>query len=152
MRSLRVLLVLFVFLTAFGMGRITARTNPATLETKTTPSVGLIQALSKKPVIRTGTTSEVETYSCQGALEPNLSVGNYGLVHNNDPRPVNLRLEPGTGAELIGQLSVDTTFLVLDGPYCVQSMNWYQIRQEDTDLVGFMAEGSDFYFVIPLIR
>ncbi len=87
--------------------------------------------------------------ACVGALAPRLAVGMTGRVRSQDPRPLNVRTNPSTGAARSGQLVPGDLFFVQRGPVCAEGYSWYEVRYEG-DQVGWIAEGDRDYFVEPL--
>ncbi|MCA9904184.1 MAG: SH3 domain-containing protein, partial [Anaerolineae bacterium] len=86
---------------------------------------------------------------CVGALAPRLAVGMTGRVRSQDPRPLNVRTSPSTGAARSGQLVPGDLFFVQRGPVCAEGYSWYEVRY-DGDQVGWIAEGDRDYFVEPI--
>ncbi len=87
--------------------------------------------------------------SCAGALPSQLFVGIEGVVLENDERPVNVRRAPGRAGEAFERLRPGETFLVLEGPVCQDNLAWFRVRFSGI-LEGWIAEGTDFYFVGPV--
>ena len=86
--------------------------------------------------------------NCPGTLPSRLIVGGRGQVLADDNRPLNIRSTPGLGGTRIGQLQVLDIFEVLAGPECRDRLAWYQIQ--GGGVIGWAAEGDDFYFVEPI--
>ncbi|MFN8379362.1 MAG: SH3 domain-containing protein [Anaerolineae bacterium] len=90
------------------------------------------------------------TPGCPGLLPTRLIVHERGRVSRSDPAPVNVRAEPGTAGELIGQIPAGFIFYVLEGPDCTQRYTWYRVKVtlEGTGLAGWVAEGdTSSYFL-----
>jgi hypothetical protein len=81
---------------------------------------------------------------CPGLLPSRLIVHERGRVSREDPAPVNVRAEPGTSAEQMGQIPVGVVFYVLEGPSCTQRYTWFRVKAviEGTGLTGWIAEGD----------
>jgi hypothetical protein len=88
-------------------------------------------------------TEEAEP-GCPDLLPSRLIVAERGRVSRDDPAPVNVRAEPGTDGEQIGQIPVGVVFFVLEGPECTQRYTWYRVKAvvEGTGLTGWIAEGD----------
>jgi hypothetical protein len=87
--------------------------------------------------------------NCPDTLPSRLIVGGRGRVLADDERPINVRAMPGVNSTRIGQLQVMESFDVLAGPECHDGLAWYQIR--GGGIIGWAAEGDEFYFVEPII-
>ncbi|NLX11375.1 MAG: SH3 domain-containing protein [Chloroflexi bacterium] len=95
---------------------------------------------------RVGSVQPPESVSCPGAPQPRLMIGDTGRVLPGPPN--NLRDQPGSGT-VIGQIASGDSFTVLDGPRCVNEMNWWQVDANGT--VGWTAEGdASAYWLEPL--
>ena len=81
---------------------------------------------------------------CTGLMPTRLIVHERGRVARTDPSPVNVRGEPGTNAELLGQIPVGIVFFVLEGPECTQRYTWYRVKAtvEGEGMAGWIAEGD----------
>jgi hypothetical protein len=87
---------------------------------------------------------------CAGSPVSVLVVNERGRVSLADPAPLNLRVQPGTASERIGEIPAGGVFYVLDGPRCSERYTWYRVEARiDGDLQeGWVAEGDDNgYFV-----
>lgn len=94
-------------------------------------------------------TEEAEP-GCPGLLPSRLIIAERGRVSREDPAPVNVRAEPGTSGEQLGQIPSGTIFFVLEGPECTQRYTWFRVKVvvEGTGLSGWIAEGdARSYFV-----
>ena len=87
-----------------------------------------------------------------GALPSRLVVGGRGVVNEDDPQshgtPRNVNLRALANATKIGSLQPGADFTVVSGPVCANGMNWYQVNVEGQ--VGWLSEGSTWYFVTPI--
>jgi hypothetical protein len=98
----------------------------------------------------TRTLAPPPTDSCPGAPRTQLILNERGRVLNEDPRPLNMRLRPGTSSSIIGRIEPNEIFFVLEGPECVEAYNWYRVRYNA--LEGWIAEGDlTSYFVEPFV-
>lgn len=106
--------------------------------------LGLASAL---PLTAQETTPEP---GCTGLLPTRLILHERGRVSYSDPAPVNVRAEPGTSGELVGQIAAGHVFYVLEGPSCTTRYTWYRVKAtvDGGGLAGWIAEGdAGSYFV-----
>lgn len=84
---------------------------------------------------------------CAG-LQPHLVIGNQGQVIAGSGAN-NLRAEPSTSGEKIGEIPENGVFTVEDGPVCSDGRAWWQVNYGG--LSGWTVEVQDgTYFVEPL--
>ena len=90
--------------------------------------------------------------SCPGLLASHIAPGMRAIVNAEDPRPINVRQEPGLTATRIGQFLVATQFTVLEGPTCRDGYPWFKVQRiGGNGLTGWIAEsGEGVYYVDPL--
>jgi hypothetical protein len=62
---------------------------------------------------------------------------------------VPLRVRAAPGGQILTELAETTVVTVLAGPQCFNNLNWWQIRLDSSNLVGWSAEGDDEYFLEP---
>jgi serine/threonine protein kinase/uncharacterized protein YraI len=121
-------------------------TATATLTPTYTPSptelVATLPPLPPTPEVAAG------LLVCTGALPTFLTPGITAYVRDEDPRPVNVRQGPGRSFTKIGEIPVNGTFDVLEGPSCAENITWWRVAYGE--LEGWIAEGDDRYFVTPL--
>lgn len=87
---------------------------------------------------------------CPDAPRTRLIVQERGRVLPDDPRPVNVRREPGTDQPVQALLPVLTVFYVVDGPVCRNGYSWFQIQHNGVE--GWIAEGDlTSYYVEPYL-
>ncbi|MEB2288828.1 MAG: DUF3160 domain-containing protein [Anaerolineae bacterium] len=85
---------------------------------------------------------------CGSAPAPRLVAGGAGMVTFTDGRPLNVRNAAGLSGTQIGQLPEGTTFAVVEGPVCADSIYWWHVTAGA--LTGWIAEGMEGeYFVAP---
>jgi hypothetical protein len=71
-------------------------------------------------------------------------------VDPSDPRPLNVRSQPGVASPRADQLAAGATFIILDGPVCQDNLAWFLVRSEAGN-TGWIAEGdAAAYFIEPL--
>ena len=85
-------------------------------------------------------------HNCFNDLRFRLKIGFTATVV---PGPANnVRSEPTTASEIIGQIPSGPEFRILDGPVCAQDMAWWEINYNG--LVGWTVEGQgDTYWLSP---
>lgn len=79
-----------------------------------------------------------EALICDGFLPLRLTVNQPGRVTPGAAN--NLRAEPTTQSELVGQIPGGETFFVLGGPVCTPGMAWWQV--EYNGMIGWTGEGQ----------
>ncbi len=88
---------------------------------------------------------------CEAALPTRVYNGARAVVTDDDPTPLNVRVQPGTSARRIAQVSPGQTFQVIGDPQCVAGLNWFPILYGIGAVQGWIAEGQDGkYFVQPV--
>ncbi|MCB9459532.1 MAG: SH3 domain-containing protein [Anaerolineaceae bacterium] len=88
-----------------------------------------------------------QSETCSGAPASRLVVGEQGNVTAGGAN--NLRAQPRTDAELIGQIPAGGIFIVLAGPTCADGYAWWQV--DYNGLVGWTVEGqASDYWLEPL--
>ena len=84
--------------------------------------------------------------TCDGAPLPRLSVGGLARVTPGDPN--NVRDVPARSGTLVGAIPGGEVFAVLEGPECVDGLNWWRVEYES--LTGWTVEGAGTdYWVEP---
>jgi len=88
--------------------------------------------------------------ACPDAPPTRLILNTRGRVLPDDPRPVNLRGDPGTDNPTLTSIPILEIFYVLDGPVCSGDYAWFKIQYRNYE--GWIAEG-DFssYYVEPYL-
>ncbi len=88
--------------------------------------------------------------SCPGMLPSRIRPGDVAVVSDEDPRPLNVRRDPGLSGTRLGQFEVGTRFTVLEGPVCRDGYPWFRVQRLPGGLTGWLAEsGEGVYFVDP---
>jgi hypothetical protein len=75
--------------------------------------------------------------TCPGAPSPRLTIGGQGRVTPGLPN--NVRLEPSSRGQYLGEIPSGGIFFVLGGPVCADGYAWWQVNYEG--LVGWTPEG-----------
>lgn len=75
---------------------------------------------------------------CPDALPAQLTIGSTAQVIPGSAN--NVRSQPSTASELVGQIPSGEYFTVLDGPRCGDSMAWWRVDYEG--LIGWTSEGQ----------
>lgn len=105
---------------------------------------------SDTPPLVTPTPRLTATPVCPAAPPTRLILNQRGRVLPDDPRPINLRGEPGTGSTLITSITIMEVFYVLEGPVCDGDYAWYKVQYGDDE--GWIAEGDlSSYYVEPYL-
>ncbi len=87
---------------------------------------------------------------CPGAPKERLILQERGIVLPDDPRPINMRSDPGTENRVLVQIPIRAIFYVIDGPVCSDDFTWYKIRYKGRE--GWIAEGDlTSYYVEPYL-
>lgn len=85
--------------------------------------------------------------ACPGAPAPRLTVNGVGRVLPGDAN--NVRGQPSRDSELIGAIPGGAEFTVLEGPNCVDGLNWWRV--ETSAITGWTVEGADAeYWIEPI--
>jgi hypothetical protein len=88
-----------------------------------------------------------EPITCPGFMFSRMVVGGRGRV--SDDLPNNLRQEPSTSSQRIGEIPSGAEFDVLAGPICGENLAWWQVNYNG--IVGWTAEGQgNEYWLEPL--
>lgn len=137
--------------TASAIPLATPTQTPSPSQTPATSPTDLISATAlPTPTLTPAATATPA--SCAGLLPSRLIAGQVGIVSDDDPRPVNVRAEPGLEAVRLGQFPVNTQFRVVEGPVCQDGYPWFMVQRLSDGLTGWIAEsGQDAYFVEPLV-
>lgn len=83
-------------------------------------------------------TGDVTGIVCPGAPTPRLLPGDTAIVLGTTPN--NVRSQPGTSAQVVGQIPAGADFAVLEGPACQDGLTWYRVQYGA--LEGWTAEGQ----------
>jgi serine/threonine protein kinase/uncharacterized protein YraI len=121
--------------------------RPSPTPTHTIPAQPVIQP-TWTPIPNQPTAIAANLPNCPGALPSRLVPGTQGFVLENDPRPINIRQSPSTRANILSAAPIGTVFDVLEGPSCGEDIAWYRINYRGTR--GWIAEGTETYFVVPI--
>lgn len=90
----------------------------------------------------------IHAQDCATALPPRLIPGESASVLFTDGSPLNMRDTASRSGNRIGQIPEGSILSVQHGPFCADSIWWWQIQWEG--LSGWIAEGADgAYFVEP---
>jgi len=84
--------------------------------------------------------------TCPNAPPTRLIVHERARVATEDPRPVNMRSQPGTDNDRIAQIASNEVFFVLEGPICSERYAWYRI--DYNDMIGWIAEGDNTSYYV----
>ena len=80
-----------------------------------------------------------------------LRVGMQAQVALEPPLPNRVREEPSTSATITGYIDPGGQMEILEGPACEEGWIWWRVKELDSELTGWTAEGdTDSYWVIPI--
>jgi serine/threonine-protein kinase len=131
----------------------TATATPIPLTPTFTPSATATRVLptpTPTSIPNTPTPTAPALVSCPGVLLSRVGPGMTARVDPSDPRPLNVRAQPGINSARAGQLEAGETFLILDGPVCQDGLAWFLVRSNAGD-TGWIAEGdASAYFIEPI--
>ncbi len=92
---------------------------------------------------------------CRAAPPTQFNIGMPGTVRtaaaNATPNSVRMREKPAVAAKLVGTLAQNIAFKIVGGPQCADNFVWWQITA-DNGLSGWVAEGADKYYIVPLVQ
>lgn len=118
--------------------------------TSVAPTTVSTVALPTETPLLPPTPPPTETPACPNAPANRLILNMRGRVLPDDPRPINLRSEPGTNNRSLTSIAIMEIFYVLDGPVCNGDYAWFRIRYGSYE--GWIAEGdSSGYYVEPYL-
>jgi len=80
-----------------------------------------------------------------------LKVGIPAQIALEPALPNRVREQPSTSANISGYIDPGQQVDILEGPACAEGWIWWKVRERDTSLEGWTAEGDvNGYWVIPL--
>lgn len=88
---------------------------------------------------------------CPGKLPSRVQPGVIAQTTYTDGTSTRLRSAPSTDAAIVKMVPEGAKFVVIDGPFCDQTFSYWQIHDSEGD-IGWIAEGSDYYFIEPLFE
>lgn len=107
-------------------------------------------APTSTPSANTGqpdTTTDEGRSVCDGAMNTRLTVG-FKAQSTDNGIPKNIRQQPTTSSQRVGQVAPGALADVVGGPECAQGMVWWQVEYED--VTGWIAEGQfGVYWYVP---
>ena len=87
---------------------------------------------------------------CQDALDTRLDIGSFALVSARHSLPNNVRETPVKSGRLAGQIQPGSRVEIIGGPFCGESLVWWEVRTLDKKLQGFTAEAdNETYWLDP---
>lgn len=87
-------------------------------------------------------------YQCPGAVPSRLEVGIPGYV--NFDLGLAIRQQASLDGAQLDTLYLGAQFTVVGGPVCNNALNWWEVELDSTGAIGWLAEGSDYYFLAPI--
>jgi hypothetical protein len=148
MRRLVCLLIPCLLAAACSAGLAVVPDSATPPPASTTP-VSTIALPTETPFIMP-TLPPAQPPACEGAPPTRLILNARGRVLPDDPRPVNLRSDPGTDSRTVASIPILDTFYVLEGPVCEGEYAWFKIQYRNRE--GWIAEGDlTSYYVEPYL-
>jgi hypothetical protein len=90
------------------------------------------------------------TFTCSGAPETRLEVGDTASVSLVPPDPNIVREGPGKDEDKIGKIQPGERVTILEGPECADHLVWWKVKSLKTGLTGWTAEGDmKNYWLVP---
>lgn len=87
---------------------------------------------------------------CSGTIPSQMNIGYLGHVTYTDGTQTRLRSDASTSSQVLESLYEGEMFAVVGGPVCADGYTWWQLKVMGRgNLVGWSAEGSDYYFIEP---
>jgi hypothetical protein len=137
---------------------LASTSTPAPTTTQVPPSTPTPTTKATSTHVSTNTPARSATpekkdkvISCPGAPEITLKLNDWAMVSTDPPLPNKIRSQPGTSAELIGQVQPGENVLVVDGPTCADGYTWWFVRSLE-GLEGWTVEGDNegYWLVDPI--
>lgn len=90
--------------------------------------------------------------ACPGyEYQSQLQVGMQAQIALEPPEPNRVRDEPSTSSNIAGLIYPGGEVEILEGPACEEGWIWWRVREIETGLEGWTAEGDlNSYWVIPI--
>jgi hypothetical protein len=82
------------------------------------------------------------------SFPPRLKINGAGRVAATDGLDMRIRSAPGLSQSVIGKVPEGSRFTVLDGPKCVDGMNWWKVTTRPSNITGWMAESDNKVYLI----
>ncbi|NPV75259.1 MAG: SH3 domain-containing protein [Anaerolineae bacterium] len=87
---------------------------------------------------------------CQGDYPTHLTLYGRAMVSPDPPVPNRVRSEPNLGAEILGEIQPGQGMTIIEGPVCTDGWIWWKVQADNTNLIGWTAEGDgDSYWLVP---
>jgi len=106
------------------------------------------------PFLTTPTISVVSTsifgntsLPCTSTQEVYLSIEEHGII-DTDSGHQNIRATPGITEFVFSKLPKGEKFVVIDGPICVDNLNWFFVRFSERNLEGWIAETDGINYLV----
>ena len=106
-------------------------------------SMPVMAAIEPTPVPAEEEPSVDMVNTCGLAPNPHLVIGKNVYVTFKPPLPNRIREQAGLDGKYITSYKPGTVLNVVSGPSCVDDMNWWQVKNERTGVVGWTSEGSE---------
>src|SRR5262245_4781760 len=86
-----------------------------------------------------------QTSDCPGAPPTQLDYDQFGQITPGSPN--NLRDQPGSVGQIIGQIPGGAVFYVMSGPVCQDGFNWWMVNYNGQQGWTVEGQGSTYYAV-----
>jgi len=83
------------------------------------------------------------------AYPTRLEVGMNAFVAFDPPLPNRVRQGPGENYKIIDRINPGVVFKVIDGPVCVDDVNWWKVKGIDRNFDGWTMEADEQYYLVP---
>jgi len=83
------------------------------------------------------------------AYPTRLDVGMNAFVAFDPPLPNRVRQGPGENFKIIDRINPGVVFQVIDGPVCVDDVNWWKVKGTDRNFEGWTMEANEQYYLVP---
>lgn len=132
----------------------------APLETRFAENNTPIPTVTEEPMSEATSTSELpESSATPGVWDAcpgydylsQLRIGMQAQIALEPALPNRVREQPSTSAAIAGYIDPGGKVEILEGPACAEGWIWWKVREIDSNLEGWTAEGDvNGYWVIPI--
>lgn len=78
-----------------------------------------------------------------------LGVGDFAYVTLTPSRSIPLQKDPGKSHESVNKISSGEVVEIIGGPECIDSINWWKVRDRLGNFEGWVPEGDGKYWLVP---
>ena len=143
----------FFVLALMACNRPVATVTSALSPTATLAAIPTAPAPSSTPQVVLPTAGPgTENTPCPDALPTRLGINGYAYVNLDPPLPNNLRSDAGQDSPLVGGIRPGQPVQILEGPKCADGSVWWRVRDLETEMEGWTAEGDrQNYWLVPCL-